>query len=73
MNTTIEGGAFQNADGTWVDANGAPLKKADADRAQKLAAEQQQALDQQEAARMQADSQRDPVARALAAMMQQAK
>lgn len=69
---TIEGGAFLSADGTtWHDADGKVLNKADAERAQKQAAEAQRQLDEQEAGRLQAESQRDPVARALAAVMQQ--
>lgn len=72
LNETIEGGAFLSADGTtWHNAAGEPLKKADAERAQKHADDQSQAVMDAEVRRMHADAQRDPVARALSALMQQ--
>lgn len=71
LNETIEGGAFKNAAGEWRNANGEPLKDADAKRAEKLAAEQQAELDAAEVTLMDNAAQRDPVARALSTLLRQ--
>jgi GH24 family phage-related lysozyme (muramidase) len=70
MADTIEGGAYQSADGSWHDANGQPLKAEQVKAAEKAATEQQAVTDADDARLMQAEANRDPVARALTAVMQ---
>ena len=53
MAQTIPGGAYQNADGTWVDANGKPLSSRAVEQFKEVKAEQRQALQQAEQALLQ--------------------
>jgi hypothetical protein len=70
MSDTIEGGAFLSADGAWHNADGKPLTAAQVKEAEKLAAERQATLDADDVRLMQAEANRDPVARALSAVLQ---
>lgn len=49
VDQTIPGGAYQNADGSWVDANGKPLKgkPAELEKLEKEQAEEVQRLDRE--------------------------
>ena len=65
MAQTIPGGAYQDANGNWHDANGEPLKREQVAQAEKLLAEQGEQKAEMERVTVLADAQRDPVARAL--------
>lgn len=73
MANTIPGGAYQivGADGSvrWVDAEGKPLDKEQIAEAQRVHAENAEALEQQEQARIALEAQRNPTAQAIAAAM----
>ena len=65
MAETIPGGAYRRGD-QWIDAEGRPLTKEQAAKAEALAAERQAERDAAEARARALDAQRDPTGRAIA-------
>lgn len=69
MSDTIPGGAYQTANGQWVDSGGNPLNKEQIVEAKKLDSERDLLLRAAERAKLEAEARRDPTARALAAAL----
>jgi hypothetical protein len=69
MAESIPGGAFQDAQGRWVDANGAPLTQAQVAEAKALHAANDAQLRENERARQALEASRNPAAMAIAAAL----
>jgi len=66
MAESIPGGAFQNAQGQWINANGEPLTADQVKAATALHAANDAALRQVERDRQALEAERNPAARAIA-------